>query len=196
MVLERDPADDHSGRCYVKTFMSNHIISSVVMIKRECFDRVGLLDESILPASADDYDLFMRIARRYEFAYLNEPLIRYRKHATNASNEGLTMAMKTLSVIRKCMSDDPDLARLAGRKRVKERFHTLMFDIGYHHHHAGRRAEARRYFRQALSHQPTKIYTLFLYAANLLPSSWVGSLRGLKGRISQRVHSAAGAGAP
>lgn len=185
MVLERDPSDDHSGHCYVKTFMNNSIIPSVVMIKRECLDRVGPFDESILPASADDYDLFLRLARHYEFAYLNEPLTLYRLHSSNASNAGLVMATKTLLVVRKCLSDDPNLSRLAGRSRVRKRFHTLMFDIGYHHHNGYRRAEARRFFRQALLYQPWRVYTLSLYLANFLPTPWTRALRRFKDGLAR-----------
>jgi glycosyltransferase involved in cell wall biosynthesis len=57
----------------------NFVMTTTVMVRRECLERVGMFDES-LPVS-EDYDLWMRIARHYRFAFVSEALGRYRLHA-------------------------------------------------------------------------------------------------------------------
>jgi len=52
--------------------------TSSVIVRRECFDRVGLFDENL--QSFQDYDLWIRIAREYEFDCISEPLAKYYVH--------------------------------------------------------------------------------------------------------------------
>jgi glycosyltransferase involved in cell wall biosynthesis len=49
-------------------------ISSMLM-RRSCLDRVGLFDERL--PSFQDYDLWLRAARQYQFEYIREPLLKY-----------------------------------------------------------------------------------------------------------------------
>ena len=56
---------------------------SAVMIRSECFETVGPFDES-LPTSID-YDMWLRIAERFEFEYIDEPLLNYRVYAAQLS---------------------------------------------------------------------------------------------------------------
>ena len=51
---------------------------SMCMVPRVCFDRVGLFDESL--QWAEDFDLLLRLAREYEFKYVNQALYGYRTH--------------------------------------------------------------------------------------------------------------------
>ena len=53
---------------------------SAALIRRECFDAVGNLSSSYRACS--DWDLFFRIAARYDVAYIAEPLNRFRQHRT------------------------------------------------------------------------------------------------------------------
>jgi hypothetical protein len=46
------------------------------MVRRSCLDEFGVFDES-LPMGID-WDLWLRISTKYEFAYVDEPLLGYR----------------------------------------------------------------------------------------------------------------------
>ncbi len=56
----------------------NAVTSSTVIVRRECFETVGLFNPN-LPAS-EDHELWLRIARRFPIAFLDEPLAEYRRH--------------------------------------------------------------------------------------------------------------------
>lgn len=47
-----------------------------VMVRRECFEKVGLFDESI--RYGEDWDMWLRVASEYETAYISVPLCCYR----------------------------------------------------------------------------------------------------------------------
>jgi glycosyltransferase involved in cell wall biosynthesis len=54
------------------------ITVSSVLVRKSCFDKVGLFDESI-PAGLD-YDMWLRIAREFKFVFIKLPLVEYGMH--------------------------------------------------------------------------------------------------------------------
>lgn len=62
-----------AGWIFVASLAMCHVSPSAVLIHRRIFDEVGLFDED-LPA-CEDYDLWLRIARRYPVGLVDEPLI-------------------------------------------------------------------------------------------------------------------------
>jgi glycosyltransferase involved in cell wall biosynthesis len=52
-----------------------------VLVRRECFDRVGLFDESL--TAHEDWDMWLRVARHYRFAFVDAILARFRVHGAN-----------------------------------------------------------------------------------------------------------------
>ena len=52
-----------------------------VVVRRECFDRVGLFDETFI--AHEDWDMWLRVARHYRFAFVDAILARFRLHDEN-----------------------------------------------------------------------------------------------------------------
>jgi glycosyltransferase involved in cell wall biosynthesis len=63
----------------------NYIIPSTAIVRRSCLDKIGLLDPALHCGGAD-YDLWIRLAKRYAVACLAEPLAKYRVHSESLSN--------------------------------------------------------------------------------------------------------------
>lgn len=59
-----------------KILIKNFICLSSVLVKRECFAECGFFDTEL--TVSEDYDLWIRIASKYKFLYLNERLVCYR----------------------------------------------------------------------------------------------------------------------
>src|SRR5215471_4938106 len=57
--------------------------ASTVCLRRQCFEDVGLFDESV--AFGEEYDMWIRVAHRFDFTYINEPLVRYGVHGGRLS---------------------------------------------------------------------------------------------------------------
>jgi hypothetical protein len=49
-----------------------------LVVRRECFDRAGLFDESL--ATSEDWDMWLRIAVGCEFAFVDRVLAHIRRH--------------------------------------------------------------------------------------------------------------------
>jgi GT2 family glycosyltransferase len=65
-----------------RLLQDNCIWGQTAMIRRECFEKVGLHDESLMYS---DWELWIRIAAHYRIAFLPSPVAYYRIHATNSS---------------------------------------------------------------------------------------------------------------
>ena len=59
-------------------------IACGIMFRKKCLFDIGLYDENFL--SNEDKDLKLRFEAKYKVDHLNLPLYRYRKHATNMTN--------------------------------------------------------------------------------------------------------------
>ena len=66
------------GEILKELLLYNFIVTSSTLFKRSCFEKVGYYDENL--SFAEDYDMWIRIAKVFEFDYVGEPLIRYRIH--------------------------------------------------------------------------------------------------------------------
>lgn len=79
---------------------------SVAMVRRQCFDTCGVFDRN-LRSFVEDWDMWLRIASRYPFKVMKEPLVYYRQHSTSASKNWEAMARSFEIVIEKAFSATP-----------------------------------------------------------------------------------------
>ena len=69
----------HTGMVYDELILKNFIGStSYPLLKADCLKEIGGFDP--LMQSAQDYDVWLRLARKYEVNYVDEPLIVYHVH--------------------------------------------------------------------------------------------------------------------
>jgi glycosyltransferase involved in cell wall biosynthesis len=52
--------------------------TSSMLLRRACFEEIGLFDERL--PSFQDYDLWLRVARKFHFDYVREPMLKYFIH--------------------------------------------------------------------------------------------------------------------
>ncbi|HZA55514.1 MAG TPA: hypothetical protein VE616_14780, partial [Candidatus Udaeobacter sp.] len=74
-IVPRERGDLYS------TLLAGNCIGSTssVLLRRACFEEIGLFDERL--PSFQDYDLWLRIARKFHFDYIREPMLKYFVHA-------------------------------------------------------------------------------------------------------------------
>lgn len=56
-----------------------------VVVRRDCFDRVGLYDPSL--QTSEDWDMWLRVARIYRLAFVDRVVARYRWHPGNITGK-------------------------------------------------------------------------------------------------------------
>jgi glycosyltransferase involved in cell wall biosynthesis len=175
---------EFTGDCYLKLFWKHHVTPSTVLIRKACFDRAGLFDEGL--RYVDDWDLWQRIAQHYPFAYLDEPLVIYRFHETNASRNTIEMEQYSLRCVEQSLRRDPSLYDRIGRPAINRQLFMWLFRIGYLCFEAGRHREAHEHFARALKCCPSSVHTRLLWLATLLPPRATTILRQVKQTLGLR----------
>ena len=126
-----------SGNLFRQTWEKNFVRTSTVMVRKECFQKVGPFREE-LPIN-QDLDLWLRLARQFPLGYLSEPLALYRHHPGGKSRDVLRSRKIYLDLIR--TYDDPEvIPRWASRRRRAY----LQASVGKHQVAAGEVAQGRQ----------------------------------------------------
>jgi glycosyltransferase involved in cell wall biosynthesis len=85
------------GRIFGRLLVDNFVSATTVMIRRSAVDAVGGYDESLF---YEDYDMFLRLADRYEFRYLSGIVSNYRLLPGSASRAPQYIASMSASTAR------------------------------------------------------------------------------------------------
>ena len=97
-VIERRRYSKLDSRLRRRIFRQSPVAQPASMIRKECFDKVGLFNLDYPPA--EDIDMSFRIGSFYKFANISFPLIKYRLHYKSATSKKLKVIMLTTLKIR------------------------------------------------------------------------------------------------
>ena len=149
----------YAGRVFEELLFRNFIDStSIPLIKSECLKAVGGFDEML--QSAQDYDLWIRIAAEYPIDYVDEPLVIYHEH----DGEQIT--------------SNP-LKKISGLERLNQKYqqyldadkklwHRRNISITPYYAKAGNRRKALYIWFQCVCKCPGKILDNLRYLKNIL----------------------------
>jgi glycosyltransferase involved in cell wall biosynthesis len=130
--------------------MSN---GSTAMVRRCCFETVGVFDLNLGPAA--DRDMWIRIASRYPFAVIKEPLVFYRQHPNSMSKNRKIMIQELRTVIEKSFQYAPlELLYLRNRSYGRMNLYQAWNSIDEKNY-----KEAIHFRRQAVLHHPQLRYS-------------------------------------
>ena len=98
---------------------NNSIITSSVVVKKAVIDDVGMMDESPEIFTAEDYELWLRIAKKYRVKYISLPLMKYRTHP-GTYWKGPTKALERNKILYKKLLDKGVLSFELYQKRINK----------------------------------------------------------------------------
>ena len=135
----------------------NCISTSATVVRRSLLEQVGSFDENPSFVTAEDYELWMRIARagaRIEF--IDDVLGEYRRHESNASGAVLRHMAAERAVVEKHLAFDTSIGLLRRRRRLAR----CTYTAGRGFATSGRRWPALRMYLRALAAFPFEPRTL------------------------------------
>ncbi|AFY92664.1 glycosyltransferase family 2 protein [Chamaesiphon minutus] len=143
------------GNVWEKLLLGDVVGSgSAAMVRRSCFDRVGLFDPEL--TSIEDCDMWVRIAADYPFAVIKEVLVYYRQHPTSMSRDYDKMAQNSRLKIEKKFDRVPfELLYL----RPRAYGHAFLWLAWKIMSDGGAVDRANYYARQAVLHYPQLSYS-------------------------------------
>lgn len=73
----------YKGMVLNRLWVDNFVCMSSAIIHRRVVETIGYFDENL--RMSEDFDYWLRVAYKFPFAYINEPLVKYRKHEGQVS---------------------------------------------------------------------------------------------------------------
>ena len=121
LVPGRLPAPNNANALERDAFLSalilrNFIPTAAAMMRRACFNTLGLLDETIT-SGIDDFELFLRVARAYDVRHVSKVQAIRHVHAGNFTKLA-RMIPEALVVLDRISVEEPAVAKVAHRARA------------------------------------------------------------------------------
>jgi hypothetical protein len=168
-----------TGRVFADFLLRNHCPTSGVVVRRECFERCGGFPEDMV--WAEDWHLWLRIARHYEFGAVQRTLVRHRMHGGALTQQLEKAYLGARSVLENALTDDDGpQARAACRRGL----HRIDRDQGLQWLGLGETRKARRCLWRALGTGPADPHVAAGCVASVLPGLVRRRLLGAWKRLS------------
>lgn len=179
----------HEGQVLRDLFLDQFVPSPTPLIRRKVFEGVGHFDPKTI--GSDDWEMWLRIAAQFEFAYIPEPLANYSVHASWGSRTTyLTYERDMLAFFEKAVRDHP--AELGPLYHL--RLSTFTEQLGWYLVRNGERATGLERLRRAILYRPSRFKPYLLLALTLIGPSMtaercrLGRVKYLQGKHSLFNH--------
>jgi glycosyltransferase involved in cell wall biosynthesis len=165
--------------------LSNHVVATTVMVRRRALDECGTFDARF--GLYEDWNLWMRILKRWDVAYEHEPLAFYRVHRGEAGSIFRTADPRALERFRRLQIEealgDPEVGPSVAHRRsaAYARHHYV---VAMHAFGVGARWFGRRHAAVA-SVRWGNLRAGWLLARSFVPGSAIGLARRILKRDRQ-----------
>lgn len=168
-----------SGRVFRELFLDSFIAATSVLIRKECIDKLGGFDETLLWG---DYHLWLRIARNYKIDYIPQVLTKYRQHDSQSTRTIPTVPSQedpvAIAALKSILELYPEARRELGERVIRHRMAAIYFGSGYYYFEHGQLLMTRFCLARAIQLWPTNKRYILFYLASFLKPSQVSLLRG------------------
>ena len=100
-------------------FLADFLACSTAVIRRSVIDEVGPFRPEL--RITEEYELWFRIAEKYEFDFVDAPLMKWRLHATNATWNSKRTRDENAFVLGEVVRRHPEFSKTVGARVVKMR---------------------------------------------------------------------------
>ncbi len=174
----------HSGQIFERLLFDNWIATSSVLVRRECLEQVGGFDEDPQIMYVEDWNLWTRLARQYQFALVDKVLVkrRYHPHRLGLTNpeRQFKAILYNLEKLRRLFPELKEKAELFDQK-----YYQISFQRGYEDLNVLQPKRARPKLALALKHKKD-FKTVFYYLLTFMPAQFLKTgkslVRILKGK--------------
>ena len=115
-----------NGDAYPKLLINNFLENgSNPLVRREALEKIGKFDVNLPPA--EDWDLYLRLARESEFVAIPKPQILYRLCTNSCSANIIKMETQVLRVIEKAYNQTSESLQHLKRETLAKLYEYLLF---------------------------------------------------------------------
>ena len=147
----------------------NKVIASAALVRRDCFETLGEFNREYF--GSGDWEMWFRVAEKYDVGFVDLPLTHYRVHGANASHK-LERIWRDDEKLRTWMA--PRLVALGDRFPATDVGRAKAFNqaaLGTVTTLNGEPSRGRKAYAQSIKLSPTRWQTYARYLATFLPKS-------------------------
>jgi glycosyltransferase involved in cell wall biosynthesis len=138
-----------TGRITNELLIENFVTGMASVVRRECFDAIGLFDDSI--SMGIDYDLWLRISTKFEFVYLDYVTYLYRFWGGQMSRNFEKRFDCAITIMQRFLDSNPGLVPASVENEAWA--HTYVYG-GNGFAHNGQQKRALTWYLKALRTRP------------------------------------------
>lgn len=168
-----------SGDIFDNLIRESFIITSTVLVRRELLHETGMFDESFFVA--EDYDMWLRIARRCPIGAMDICQVKYRLHDASLTSTADTIYFDMM--IRMLKKHERYLYRNDTKRYVRRRLAEFHFDRGYMKLDQGNNRSAAADLLHSLRYGNLGTRTLFLLLLTLMSPDSTDKVRHARRRL-------------
>jgi glycosyltransferase involved in cell wall biosynthesis len=160
-------AKPYRGDVLCQLFVVNFIPVLTVLVRKECLLQVGLFKKEY--DSAEDYDLWLRVARVFKVDYIDEPLATYRFRRDGLVTKVDRLLSNLILIKKNVLESDPQLLKRFSRKEMDKIFYRFHIRLGNYFLLNHEHEQARGKYRDYLSLNPYDPWVYILLLMTFLP---------------------------
>jgi glycosyltransferase involved in cell wall biosynthesis len=154
--LRQGPHPSVKGDAYGKLLLADFVGSgSNPLIRRQALNEVGDFEVSLAPAA--DWDLWLRLAARYDFVVVPFPQIFYRQCQNSVTTNVLRMEEVSLKTIERALSQAPESLQHLRRHSIANRYKYLTSKALENTPSRQQGLTAARFFLKAAINEPSML---------------------------------------
>jgi len=158
------------GDIFFDELQRDHISpTSCVLVKKECFDKVGIFDVQ-MPAR-QDYEMWLRIAREFYFDYVQNPLaiIYFDDDPRRISLSGIEKQIQAEEMLLQKYKSDIEKQSHRDQKNIYSAHYLI---LGRRCWYNGSAQKAREFFMKALRIKPACLQCWILFFISFFGNRW------------------------
>lgn len=137
-------------------------LPSTAIMRKECFDRLGFFDESLI-GCGDDGDMFYRVEAFYKIIVVEKPLIKYRKHNSNMTYDRSKAYENYIRILNKLRRVNKEGSLIFKIKYKTSLYH---YNLGKIYFNEGVYQKALKNFIKAVANNPLMGKLFFSQSGN------------------------------
>lgn len=169
------------GKVYEAMVFGNFILTSTCLCRREVFNQVGVFNTKY--ETLEDYDLYLRMTRQFEAAFVDKPLVRYRYSKNQLSGEAFyeKLCRNLIEIFEKniaSMTDEDFLKR--NEKRIRLHRGMILSQQAYFYFSHDQMSSAAGLYWKSIRNDPSRCKSFIFLFFSLLPVGITRSIRKIK----------------
>ena len=160
-VLPQSQRTHYTGMIFERLLLGNFIQMPTVAVRWECLTDLGLFDESLRTTA--DWELWLRLTRKYRVGYIDQPLAKYRRHGSSMHHNIANKERDCFAVLNKVFSDpEPPRGVIEKKAHAYSNVHAL---LGRMYYASYQMPPARKHFFEAIRLYPYHLFNRKLMSA-------------------------------